>query len=960
MSPIAKIPDVSLWRGFDELEGHAPASGTAVFGFEQNRREFLKLMGASLALAGLESCTKMPKEKIFPRVSEAHPGHERHYFASSCLFRGFSKGMVVTSDEGRPTKIEGNALHPGSGGKSDIFSQAELLSLYDPERSKAVLNLGETSTWDAFTTMLKAQGDHWRSTEGKGVRILTGTITSPTLSDQLALFLKKYPKAAWHCYEPINTDSVREGAMLVFGKDVRSIYHFDRADVVVSLDADFLGPGIAQQAYAQGFAAKRSVSTKSGSKSFNRLYVIESSVSITGSVADHRLALTPSKIMGFLQALAHKLGIALHEKPPSWTDAYQRQVEVIAHDLLANASRSIVIAGELQHAGLNALVHVINERLSNHGRTIEFILPPEANPVNQTSSFKELLADLEGNQVETLIILGTNPVYASPKSFGFNQHLAKAKLKIHLGLYEDETSYLCDWHMPESHVLESFGDARAFDGTVALQQPLIAPFYDSRSSLEVMAMLRGEYGSSFTLVRDYWAKTLSDDCFKQSLHDGVIADTRHKPIRVELNKNFTIPKMPSHHGLEIAFRPDPTVFDGRYANSSWLQELPKPILQLTWDNAALMSIKTAHKYALGDEDVVTLSLNDRHVNAPVLIVPGHPDDSVTVTFGYGRTMGSLSAGRGFNAYHIFDAHFHAGGLTLKKTNQKYVLARTHTHHSMEKREIVRRGSLSSYQRISTSIVPKSAKAPVATLLKNRLNGLHAWGMVIDLNTCIGCNTCTIACQAENNIPVVGKEQVSRSREMHWIRVDRYFEGSPENPRTFFQPVPCMHCETAPCEVVCPTAATNHNAEGINQMVYNRCVGTRYCSNNCPYKVRRFNFLQFSDMKTTNFKLMYNPEVTVRSRGVMEKCTYCIQRIERVRIDAQKEDRAIKDGEITPACAQACPTNAIVFGDLNAAKSQVKSLKALPLDYQLLHETGTKPRTSYLAKLYNDNPKWESD
>lgn len=979
MSSISDKSSPMLWRGLEELSSSAEiaeylhrefAKDASIWGElddETNRREFLKIMGASIALAGMPACTKMPQEKIYSFSGQENIAQGRLFFASSSSYRGYAKGVLVESHQGRPTKIEGNELHPASLGTTDIFTQAEILRLYDPQRSKGVLHFGEITSWEAFAEEIAAKLPALAQSQGEGLRILSGTTTSSILAHQISLLLKKMPKGKWHSYEPINGDNVLEGTKFAFGQDLRPIYFFDRARVVLSLDADFLGPNIAQQAYARQFIKRRKIQNGTITKqAFNRLYMIEPSVSLTGSMADHRIALKPSQMLGFATALALELGLRLEEKEaPLWTKAYKRQISIIAKDLIENAKESIVIAGEQQSPALHALSHAINNLLGNQNKTIEYIPPPEANACNQSASFKELVDDLNNNKVEVFLILGTNPAYASPKNFRFAELIKKAKLKIYLGLYEDETSYLCDWHLPESHFLESFGDLRAFDGTISFQQPLISPLYDTRTSSELLAIFLGmREQSSFKILKEYWTSNrLSEDVFLQALHDGLLRNSRFAATPAKLTKDWQIKTLKEQlpkNNLEISFKADPTVGDGVYSNISWLQELPKPILQLCWDNAALLSPKTAEKLGLKDEDKIELRLNDYHVEAPTLIVPGHPDDALTVHFGYGRTRSYLASGRGFSAFEIFNGNYFSTGVQIKNLHEKWELARTNLHYRMENRELILRGSLNDYLKDPSSIVPQSVRAPGPSLLPKRENADHAWAMVIDLNSCIGCNTCTIACQAENNIPVVGKAQVQKSREMHWIRVDRYYEGGIENPKTLFQPVPCMHCEKAPCELVCPTVATVHSSEGLNQMVYNRCIGTRYCSNNCPYKVRRFNFLQYADMKTPNMRLMYNPNVTIRSRGVMEKCTYCIQRIEEGRIKSRLENRDIKDGDITPACAQACPTEAITFGDKFDSSSKLAGLLKLPLNYSVLHELGTLPRTTYLAKLSNENPRWKKE
>jgi molybdopterin-containing oxidoreductase family iron-sulfur binding subunit len=592
-------------------------------------------------------------------------------------------------------------------------------------------------------------------------------------------------------------------------------------------------------------------------------------------------------------------------------------------------------------------------------------------------------------------MIGGNPVFTAPADIQFAEHLAKVKLRVHLSLYDDETSALCHWHIPAAHSLETWSDARAYDGTVTIVQPLIAPLYGGKSAHEVLAVFtptsRGR--SSHDLVRDYWKSQKSTADFEKfwqiALHDGLIADTALPPKTVEIKATSiqqqatsnqhrassiqskrsedpdssgqpaTSHKQPAS-SLEIIFKPDPTIGDGRYANNGWLQELPKPLTKLTWDNAALISPATAERLGLSNEEMVELRYRERKVKAPIWIVPGHPNEAVTVHFGYGRARaGKIGTGIGFNAYALrtSDAPWFGPGLEIHKTGERYQLASTQLHHNMENRHLVRAGTLAEYLEHPDFVHEMGHEPPRNMTLypEHKYEG-YAWGMVIDLNSCIGCNACTIACQAENNIPIVGKTEVANGREMHWIRVDRYYKGDLDHPETYHQPVPCMHCENAPCEVVCPVSATVHSDEGLNDMVYNRCVGTRYCANNCPYKVRRFNFYHYADYHTPSLKLLRNPDVTVRTRGVMEKCTYCVQRINAARIEAKKEDREIRDGEILTACQQVCPTQAIVFGDINDPNSRIAQLQASQLNYGLLTDLNTRPRTTYLARLKNPNPE----
>jgi MoCo/4Fe-4S cofactor protein with predicted Tat translocation signal len=1033
------------------------------------RRDFLKLMGAALALAGVSGCAYQPTEKIVPYVQQPEeivPGKPLFY-ATSMTMGGYAYGALAENHMGRPTKIEGNPDHPATLGATDPFMQASLLTMYDPDRSQTVRQLGNISTWDSFLATMQDALAAQRPTRGAGIRILTETVTSPTLTSQLRDFTRLYPGARWHTYEPASLENAHAGSRLAFGADVNTLYRFDQADVILSLDSNFLQEEAGRVRYAREFINGRRV--RQGRTKMNRLYVAESTPTITGAMADHRLPVRAGDIEGFARAIARQVGVAgVTGGAPAGTTAGTagagevtpaKWISAVAADLQASRGRGLVLAGPHQPPAVHALAHAINQTLGNAGKTVIHTEPVETSPPNHTASLRNLVNDMRAGKVKMLLILGGNPVYNAPADFKFAQALNGVPLRIHLGLYDDETSALCHWHIPESHYLETWSDARAFDGTVSLVQPLIRPLYDSRSAHEVLSLMLGNPTplTSYDIVRSYWqgrrgldgggaattrrtgaggatfgggamtsgagrvgtASRQAADAFEKfwekALHDGVVPNTKAKPRAVALRTGFiaSSPSPTAGSGLEVVFRPDPSVWDGRYANNAWLQELPKPITKLTWDNAALMSAHTAQQRGLNSNDVVELTYRGSTVRAPILVVPGHPDNSVTVHLGYGRTRaGKVGTGTGFNAYALrtSDAPGIASGVEMRKTSERYQLVTTQQHFLLDARskddpskidttygrDIVRVGAISEFvkdprfleeeheegERMSlftpewpSDVRQKGHKAAGRNAQEGGYEGYgenhgkmiapHQWGMAIDLNACIGCNACTVGCQSENNIATVGKDQVSNSREMHWLRIDTYFKGYPENPEIYFQPMLCQHCEKAPCEPVCPVEATSHSAEGINEMTYNRCVGTRYCSNNCPYKVRRFNFLQYSDQMTPVIKLMKNPDVTVRSRGVMEKCTYCVQRVNLARIEAEKEfqdgtrpNAMIRDGEIVTACQQACPTDAIIFGNINDPKSLVSRLKREPHNYGVLKELNTEPRTSYLARLRNPNPALE--
>jgi MoCo/4Fe-4S cofactor protein with predicted Tat translocation signal len=947
------------------------------------RRTFLRLMGASLALAGVTACTRQPAETIVPYVRQPEdliPGKPLFY-ATAMVLGGVATGLLVESHEGRPTKIEGNPLHPGSLGASDIFAQAAILGLYDPDRSQTLTNLGDIRPWSAFLGAIRAALAAQLPLKGAGVRILTESVSSPTLAAQIRDLLARFPSAKWHQWDPASRENARAGSRLAFGEYVDTLYRFDQADVVLSLDADFLASGPVSLRYARDFSARR---RPEQAARMNRLYAIESMPTPTGARADHRLALKPSAIEQAAHDIAAALGVGpLRSGGSGGSGGF---VEAVVKDLLAHRGASLVVAGDYQPAAVHALAHAMNSVLGNAGKTVVYTQPVEAEPVHQPDSLRTLAADMKAGTVDLLVIIGGNPVYTAPADVAFADAMDKVQLRVHVSLYEDETSERCHWQIPETHFLEAWSDARAYDGTVSIVQPLIAPLYGSKSAHEVLAAMSDRpERTPYDLVREFWKVNPKDDSeWRRWLHDGVVADSALPPKHVTLVSRFDSairnprsairdPQSAIQNGLEIAFRNDPCVLDGRFANNAWLQELPKPITKTTWDNAVFVSPATAARLhgsvspsAQGGEhgqivcDVVELRYRGRTSRGAIFPVVGHPDECVTVHLGYGRTRaGRVGTGAGFNANAIrtTEALWSGTGVEVVRTGDRFSLACTQYHHLMEGRGLVRAVTRDEYVRDPKSVHEGDETPPrTITLYPEYKYEGYKWGMAIDVNSCVGCNACVVGCQSENNIPVVGKDQVLRGREMHWLRIDTYYRGPVDHPETYFQPVPCMHCENAPCEVVCPVAATVHSHEGLNDMVYNRCVGTRYCSNNCPYKVRRFNFLLYQDWDTPSLKLGRNPNVTVRSRGVMEKCTYCVQRINAAKIDSEKEDRRVRDGEIKTACQQACPADAIVFGDLNDPNSRVARLKSEERNYSLLGELNTRPRTTYLAAVRNVNPE----
>ena len=973
---IAETKGPEFWRSLEELAGSAEfqemmhrefPKGASEWLDGVSRRGFLQLMGASMALAGMTACTKQPLEPIVPYVKQPEdtiPGRPMFY-ATAFTLGGYAQPVLVESHLYRPTKIEGNDKHPASLGGTDIYAQASLLEMYDPDRSQTITYLGDVRTWSDLIGAIRGPLSVQKQVKGAGIRVLSRAFSSPTLADQQKAFLAMYPEAKWHVYEPVNRDNVYEGAKLAFGQPIETRYDFSKADVILSLDADFLSAGFpGSTRYIRDFAKRRD--PENGEMS--RLYVVESGMTATGAKADHRLAVRGVEIEDFSRQLEFWITWRIQGRTIAGVSAdVGKFADALLQDLAKNNGSSVVVPGDHQPAAMHELAHAMNQALGNVGKTVFYSDPVDASPVSQSESLKELVADMRAGKVDVLVILGGNPAYEAPADFGFADALKSTNIpvRIHHGLYNDETAELCQWHVNEVHYLEAWSDGRAYDGTVSIVQPLIAPLYDGKSAHELVSALMGQASTpGHDIVKGYWQKQHAgidfDVFWRKSLHDGWIEGTASTPKQLTAKTPDPSGAMSAGGGLELNFRRDPSIYDGRFSNNGWLQELPKPMNKLTWDNAVFISPKTAEALKVKTEDVVELELNGKKVEGAVWIQAGHADNSVTVHLGYGRRRaGRVGTGAGFDAYQLrYSATpWTAGGVKITPTGKTYKLASTQGYQTMDTgvgtRPLVRTTSLEEYRK-EPNFAKEEEPPKELTLYKPYpyAEQQYAWGMAIDLNKCVGCNNCIVACQAENNIAVVGKEQTVIGRHMHWLRVDTYYQGDRSAPAAYFQPVPCMQCENAPCEVVCPVGATTHSTEGLNDMVYNRCVGTRYCSDNCPYKVRRFNFLLFQDWDTPQLKMMRNPDVSVRSRGVMEKCTYCVQRINEHKIDAEREDRSIADGELQTACQQSCPAEAIVFGNLNDPNSRVNKLKAEPRNYSLLADLNTRPRTTYLAEIKN--------
>ncbi len=1004
------------------------------------RRDMLKLMGASFALAGVGVACRRPVDNIMP-YSKAPEGiipGIPNYFATARPSVMGAVGLVVESHEGRPTKIEGNAEHPSSNGAAGIHDQAAVIEMYDPDRSRIPMLKSDSvrlpSSWSEWDSFAQSHFAAYVANLGQGLAFLLNGEPSPTMQRSKKEILKKYPKAVFFDYNPMALANTEAGTHMVFGKATRVLPVFSNAKVILTLQADPFMLGAGSLSNARGFSQNRKIYTAKDAHLMNRLYAVEAAFSVTGTNADHRLRVAATDTEDFLKALTQEM---LGLETIAWTADVKTRLSLIAKagqsfdnkfikalakDLAKNKGQALIVAGEGQPAAVHGLVHVLNVALGGTGKTFRVLQTSDSDATSgfcDTAELAELVKQLNAGAVKTLVMLDTNPVYASAGALAFANALKKAKTVVHLGFYDDETAQKANWHLPMAHFLESWGDTRAFDGTASIIQPLISPLFESRTSIEILSQVLAPVAKNgMDLVRETWGSGFQllsvEKTWRKALHDGIIVGSNFvektspaaNTANVVENLSKTAKTSTSLQNIEVLFQLDYSVLDGRLANLGWLQELPDPITKLTWDNALLMSQSLAKALGINSRvkgryyqaDMVSLGVNGNTVDLPVFIMPGLADFSVIAFLGYGRkNAGSIGNGVGVDVYPLLPAdgsHF-ATSAQLKATGETYALATTQEQFAMngdairdvdtlslQKRDPARLASVDAYEKnpdytkkldLPDSLMKKQAgenQLVPAQMTKPWPYTGNKWGMAIDLTSCIGCNACVTACQSENNIPVVGKTQVMRGRVMHWIRVDRYFTGPVQDPQSISQPVPCMHCENAPCEPVCPVAATTHDSEGLNVMTYNRCVGTRYCGNNCPYKVRRFNYLDFSNSgdiyvdaaskeRTVLLQMQKNPDVTVRYRGVMEKCTYCTQRIQEAKMSTRRNSGDVNnlpDGAVTPACAQSCPTQAITFGNLNDENSRVAKLKKVDRNYDLLQELNTRPRTSYLAKLRNPNPE----
>ena len=1066
LEELADTPDVR-----ERLEREFPAMASEIG--EETRRDFLKLMAASLALAGVVTmpACRRTDHKIFTYNRDPEnviPGNFLFYATAMPLPGGGAQGLLAKTVTGRPIKIEGNPLHPINQGRSDVLAQASVLDLYDPDRSRSVRQAGEMSDWRGFQAFARPHFARFDATQGEGLVFLVEKITSPSRDAMRDRLLRKWPKARWLAYEPIDDEGALEGLGAVFGAPVRARVDFAKARIILSVDDNFLGdPGALAE--ARGFAAGRRVWGKDASTTeMNRLYAVESAFTITGGAADHRLKArpteTPAIALAIVASALRRLGAAPEvaaaaEKAGAPAEA-SAWIDAVAEDLAANKGRAVVTVGRSQPAAVHAAVAALNAALE---APVTYLPMSTDEAASSLESLRTLTRALRADAVDTLVCIGVNPVYDAPADLKMGEAIAKAKMRVHLGMYEDETCAACVWHVNRAHYLESWGDVTAADGTASIVQPMIAPLFGGKSDIEFLAaLIDDDAANGYAIVRRTWRDRIGvtdiavfNKSWRRGLHDGLMAGTSAKPAAVKMNAAAAAARVaawtPAQRGpagtLEVAFCVDPRTYDGRFANNGWLQELPHPISKVTWDNPVLLSPATARKIGVaveapdGTARPIAVIVNGRRLETVAWVVPGIADDTLVLTLGGGRSRGGrIAEGTGQDVYSLREtgSMWSATGAQAprrlfdsgKEPSYHTLLACTQDHHSLEGRPILREVDLAAWRKFGDEIetnkdaygrqrnmnfaarLGDETHLPVNrdVYLPSQAHGYETdpegkptnepasarppadaqqWGMAIDLTTCTGCGACVTACQAENNIPIVGKPEVWKGREMHWIRVDRYFSGDEENPELSMQPVACVHCENAPCETVCPVNATIHGPEGLNEMAYNRCIGTRYCSNNCPYKVRRFNWFDYASKefrgsfgqlgegipkslmpRNENFvpprlrekvsevrSMQYNPNVTVRYRGVMEKCTYCIQRINRARVETKLQDlKHIPDGFFEVACQQACPSEAIVFGDISDTQSRVSALREHGRSYMLLYYLNTRPRTTHMVRLRNPNPR----
>lgn len=999
----------TYWKSLNELaqnkeyekyvEREFPENATEMTD-QVSRRSFLRVMGASIALAGFASCRK-PVQKILPfsKMPEDMVLGEPVYYASAMPFQNTVTGLLVETLDGRPRKIEGNDQHPSSNGGTNIYHQAAILSLYDPDRSRNPLKDGEKSTLGDFVLFAE---EHFADKE-QPILFIDEANSSPTYNRLKEQILEQFPNAEWVTFEPFSDNNEIEGTQIAFGQRLRAVPHFEKADVIVSLDDDFLSPHANTNNVETIVKIAETRNVSSTDDEMSRIYSVENDFTSTGSYADHRLRVKTSQISSFIYALAGRLsqdvsGLdAFHGMANDYSEG--EFMNALVHDLLENRGSSVLTVGAQHSPAVHAAVAAINTALGNVNSTVTYHELPFKTDRDENEAFTKAISQLKSETYTTVVLVGTNIAYTAPADLKLAEALENVDTKIHLSDYVTETSRLCDWHVNRAHFLESWGDGYSFSGHRSIIQPQIQPLFGGISEIEFLdVILNGDGPSGYDLVRETWQDFLGgnfENQWEKVLHDGIDSNGGFNSASVSLTGNFAQaieedPGSKAIDGIEIVIKPDNKLFDGRYANSSWLQELPESMTKVTWDNVALMSPATARSLGIdpernfSDDEVpmVRITANDTTIEIAAWVQPGQADDSITLTTGYGRqNIGRVADGVGVDVYPLRTSQnlfFQAA--EVEGTGTTYTIACVQDHQSLEGRDMIRTATLEEYKEEPNFAsfagfhgheIPgmeeaheeeENPKGPISLFNEQYSGTSPQWGMAIDLNTCFGCGVCTIACQAENNIPVVGKREVTRRRIMHWIRNDRYFSGDEENPQAHHQPVPCMHCEMAPCEQVCPVAATTHSEDGMNQMTYNRCIGTRYCANNCPFKVRRFNFFNYSKEYLTTgddpelIQMAMNPDVTIRFRGVMEKCTYCVQRVNKAKIQSKIDTGSPvpEDGTVQTACQQACPSNAISFGDISDPNTEISKKKMNNRNYVMLEELNVRPRTSYLAKLSNPN------
>ena len=951
------MPQVNhQWRSFEQLtqdpaflarvEQEFPGLADAL-ATPRDRRRTLKLMAAALALGGLGGCDAgAPSGRLIPAVrapADIIPGVP-NFYSTANVCCGYASGVVVKHWMGRPIKVEGNPNHPASLGATDVFAQAQVLDFYNPEREWEITRAGLPRGRESLARAIAQQRDILSQNHGRGFVVLTGAVTSPTLVAQLDALHNIYPEARWLLWEPISRTNVSEGGRLAYGTPVEATPLLDAADVVLAIESDLLSSAPGHLRFARDFASRRNPTR---AQQMNRLYAIEATPTLTGSVADHRFVVKARDLTSIVMALAAGVLGVKGPEAPAW-------LTTIIADLKANTGRALIHVGPDQTPEIHALAHAMNEGLGGRGKTLE-LLAPVAHASSPDFSLGRLVEDMRAGKIGSLLVIESNPVFASPQSLGFAEALRRVDFSLTLATTRTETADASLWAVPMTHAWESWSDARAYNGVATILQPQALPLYGGLEAERLLGLfVRPDPPGSLDLVQGTWRPAMGanfGDAWREALATGVVPDTAGRKTDAKLSADLPSLAPPSASpSLTLLLRPDPNLWDGRYADNAWLQELPRPLTKLTWDNPLLISPGRALQMELQNGDKVRLTAGDASATTPIWIMPGQADDCVVALLGFGRRrVGEAGRNAGTDFFPFAD---HAQEAALEKAHGRVELAGTDHHHTIydESGLYARSGSLAEFLKDERFLASQPDEEP--TFYRWKPEGPAAWAMSVDLNACIGCNACVVACQAENNIPVVGKDEVLRQREMHWLRIDRYYQGTPEEPRISFQPMLCMHCEQAPCETVCPVGATMHDSEGLNVMVYNRCIGTRFCSNNCPYKVRRFNYFDFAGAERRAIESR-NPDVTVRARGVMEKCTFCIQRIAEARAVADRENRSV--GEIVTACQAACPTQALTFGNLADRESEVAKRKRSPLTYTLLAHENTKPRVTYETRILNPNP-----